>query len=443
MGRVYLARQTMLRDRRVAIKEVAFDLLPEAQRTEALSAFREEAATLAGLSHPNLVDVKDFFEEDARVYLVMDYVQGETLEDRVARQGPLSESQCLDFGGQLCTVLSYLHEAGIVFRDLKPANIMVDARGTLRLIDFGLAHVASGAEHPAAGTSGYASIEQMMGDRPHPTADVYGLGATLFHLLTGQVPPDAFSRLLDDALSFPETVPAWLAEAVQRMMAMKPEERCQTAALARALLERTGGDAPSFSSVDTCLRDLLGRRYDVEIISATNDRLRFTCALPRLVVQPRELYFDLGQDEPVRVPFHIVESKVDKDTTFFDVRLLEAPLSVYRALRDSYHLGVRKAGRTSFEPPLPALLAALGMAARVLDVSRTGLRLLTDQPLPFGRHLPISVSREGKTLEGTAQVCWSRVRSSGGYECGLRFTDPSGGLQALLDAGRADVQMTA
>ena len=135
MGAVYKATDTRLADRIVAIKEMSKAGLPDARLEEAEAAFEREATLLAKLSHPNLPGIYDHFTENDRTYLVMQYIEGETLEEYLEHRGggPLPVDQVLDWAEQLCDVLSYLHsqQPPIVFRDLKPANVMIKKNGQL------------------------------------------------------------------------------------------------------------------------------------------------------------------------------------------------------------------------------------------------------------------------------------------------------------------------
>ncbi len=167
MGWVYLAHDTRLADKPCAVKELRQDPhLPPAEQEQAAAQFHREAAMLAHLSHANLPNVYDYFQEYERFYLVMDFVEGETLEQRLHRspQG-LPPETVVDWGVQLCDVLTYLHSQNppVIFRDLKPANIMVTPQGQLKLIDFGVARLfdpSKGTDTLKMGTAGYAPPEQ-------------------------------------------------------------------------------------------------------------------------------------------------------------------------------------------------------------------------------------------------------------------------------------------
>jgi serine/threonine protein kinase len=164
--------------------------------------FRQEAALLARLEHPNLVDVLDFFRQGNSLYLIMDLVQGESLTDRIEREGALPQKQVLKLAYQLLDALQYCHEQGVIHRDVKPSNIIIQPDGHPILVDFGLVKLWD-PDKPdtepglqGIGTPEYAPPEQygMQPGHTDPRSDIYGLGATLYHALTGQAPMTAADR---------------------------------------------------------------------------------------------------------------------------------------------------------------------------------------------------------------------------------------------------------
>lgn len=199
MGAVYRAHDTSL-DIPVALKE-NLDTSPEAQKQ-----FEREAKILANLSHPNLPRVTDYFVVPGQgQYLVMDYIEGEDLQTIVNRRGPLAEAQALTWILQVCDALAYLHNqpSPIIHRDIKPANIKIRPDGHAILVDFGIAKIY----HPhlsttigaKAVTPGYSPPEQYGAGTTDPRSDVYSIGATLYHLLTGQKPPESLQRMVSNA----------------------------------------------------------------------------------------------------------------------------------------------------------------------------------------------------------------------------------------------------
>ncbi|HEY0754506.1 MAG TPA: serine/threonine-protein kinase [Ktedonobacteraceae bacterium] len=191
MGTVYIGRDVQLGNRLVAIKEMSQNGLVLSERLEAARNFQREAHLLAGLQHPNLPSIYDHFEEKQRWYLVMSFIRGQTLMHYLETQGgslPLNE--VLEIGITLCNVLNYLHSCNppVIFRDLKPSNVMRTADGHIYLIDFGIARLfkpGQMADTANQGSSGYASPEQYGSAQTTPRSDIYSLGATLYHLFSG------------------------------------------------------------------------------------------------------------------------------------------------------------------------------------------------------------------------------------------------------------------
>ncbi len=250
MGAVYLAQDVRLANRSVAVKEMIPD--PSASPVEQAQAqwqFQQEASMLASLDHSNLPRVSDHFTERGNHYLVMDYVDGETLEDILNRTpGFLPESQVLHWATQLCDVLTYLHsrQPAVIFRDLKPGNIMVDRGGTVKLIDFGIARVfkpGKTTDTLRMGTLGYAPPEQYAGKgQTDVRSDIYGLGATLHHLLTRrdptQHPPFSFNTVPPRSLN--SSMSPHVEATITKAVAYDRAQRFQTASeMKQAMLGKT------------------------------------------------------------------------------------------------------------------------------------------------------------------------------------------------------------
>jgi eukaryotic-like serine/threonine-protein kinase len=177
-----------------AVKEMLDRFFDPKEREEAITRFETEAKMLQGFRHPRVPRIYADFKDDERHYLVMDFVRGEDLEDIVKRDGMISEAQTLVWADQICDVLELLHhqDPPIIFRDMKPSNIMIERDGGgVKLIDFGIAKVfhQTNLRGTQIGTPGYAPPEQYQGIAG-VESDVYALGATLHHLLTGRDPRD-------------------------------------------------------------------------------------------------------------------------------------------------------------------------------------------------------------------------------------------------------------
>ena len=244
-GAVYRAEDVTLGNRTVAVKEMSQRGLTPEEAQEATTSFRNEALLLAGLTHPNLPGIYEQFEEGGRWYLVMDFIEGETLEDRLSRMpgGRLPVAEALKIGLQLCTVLDYLHtrQPPIIFRDLKPANIMLTPDGALFLIDFGIArHFKPGQTRDtiAFGSAGYAAPEQYGKAQTTTQSDVYSLGATLHHLLSGSDP--ANSPFIFGPLHLP--APDGLEALLMQMVDTDPSQRPASMAVVKHDLERLADD---------------------------------------------------------------------------------------------------------------------------------------------------------------------------------------------------------
>ncbi|PYO97507.1 MAG: hypothetical protein DMD60_06655 [Gemmatimonadetes bacterium] len=253
MGIVLLARDVAL-DRPVAIK-----LLPPhlATRPAERDRFLQEARTAAGLAHPNIVPIHVVEAHGELVFFVMGFVDGETLRDRVERAGPLRPRLAAKLLQEVAWALGYAHQRGVIHRDVKPDNIMIE-RATERALvtDFGIAlgtRAAESAGGPVVGTARYMSPEQACGEPVDPRSDLYSLGATFFYGLTGRAPFEAANLPAILTKQVYETaplvralrpeVPAKLAAAVDRLLRKPPSERFQTGDdLARVAGEVRGRD---------------------------------------------------------------------------------------------------------------------------------------------------------------------------------------------------------
>ncbi len=256
MGAVYRAEDLRLEGRICAVKEIQPDpdLSPEAL-AQMQQQFYREASTLARLDHPNLPKVSDYFTEGGREYLVMDFVAGPDLRqilEEARRAGRLlEEEQVLGWAMQLCDALSYLHSQNppVLHRDIKPSNIKETPGGLIKLVDFGLVKLLTTDDArtitvlQGRGTVAYTPLEQYGGDTGHTDArsDIYALGATLYHLLTGQPPPDARERFLrPSSLIPPRVLNPHISPATERAilaaMAMHPDDRPQSVEEFRRML---------------------------------------------------------------------------------------------------------------------------------------------------------------------------------------------------------------
>lgn len=196
MGQVWLAEHTLL-GRKVAIKSLHLQF---ARNAGIRARFKQEAATLAHLQHPNIVALHDYIEEGDDAYLVMEYVQGTPLDEFITRQtGPIPTGQLRELFGQILDGFVYAHAKMVVHRDIKPSNFLVTKDGNVKILDFGIAKILTESNQKLTktganmGTVLYMSPEQVRGEALDLRSDIYSLGVTLFQMATGQCPYNAES----------------------------------------------------------------------------------------------------------------------------------------------------------------------------------------------------------------------------------------------------------
>lgn len=191
MGTVYLARDHRLHGRTYVIKKLRDDFFRDEDREKAMAFFMREIEVLCDLKHPNIVDIKDHFPEGNDYFILMEYVEGKNLHEMLHERGePFAEDQVLEWSVQICKVLNYLHthDPPVIYRDLKPSNVMIDTLGRVKLVDFGIARqYRDDSDNTHVVSAGYSPPEQYWG-AAEPRSDVYALGATMSFLLTGQEP---------------------------------------------------------------------------------------------------------------------------------------------------------------------------------------------------------------------------------------------------------------
>jgi serine/threonine-protein kinase len=217
MGSVFKAKHLRL-GRQVAVKFLPAEL---ASKSEFRVRFEREAHALALLSHPNIVTIYDYGEEAGQGFIVMELVEGQSLDKML----PLAPERAIDVVLKIADALSYAHKQGIIHRDIKPGNVLVDQFGNVKVTDFGLARMGGGdargwtltAPDRALGTLYYMAPEVMTGAPPDPRMDVYSLGVLLYQLLTGALPVGEFERL-----------PGSIDLVVRRALSQAPAKRYAT-----------------------------------------------------------------------------------------------------------------------------------------------------------------------------------------------------------------------
>jgi serine/threonine protein kinase len=246
MGAVYRAVDENL-GVDVALKENLFTTEEYARQ------FRREAVILATLRHPNLTRVTDHFEIEGKgQYLVMDYIEGEDLRQRMDRVGVLSEEETIFVGAAICDALSYLETCSppIVHRDIKPGNVKITPNGQIYLVDFGLAKIIQSGQATTTGaramTPGYSPPEQYGTARTDHRSDLFSLGATLYAALTGAIPEDALARAMEQADLTPirkhnNKISRRLSAVIETSLAIRPDDRYQSAEEFKQALLGAGG----------------------------------------------------------------------------------------------------------------------------------------------------------------------------------------------------------
>jgi serine/threonine-protein kinase len=231
-GTVYLAQDTWI-DKKVAIK------VPHRQGLDFGELLREPRL-LASVNHPNIVAITTAEKQDNVFFIVMEYVQGETLENIIAAQGALDLNRALDFSCQICNAVDHAHRQGVIHRDLRPANVLVSGNDMLKVADFGTSRFLEIAAHGTTviGSPPYMAPEQFHGKAVF-SSDLYSLGVTMYQMLTGVLPYDApapadLERLMSGELVSPPrlrnpSIPKAINDVVLRAMAPELTERYQRA----------------------------------------------------------------------------------------------------------------------------------------------------------------------------------------------------------------------
>jgi serine/threonine protein kinase len=254
MGSLYLARDTNPNTNRLVALKL---LLANLDSGDLRERFARESRALAALNHPNIVDIYDSGEFQGSPFIVMEYVRGETLAEKIKRHAPMTTGQKLKLLVELCSGLSHAHDAGIIHRDIKPANLMVDHHGRLKILDFGIARVSEGLTRAGVqvtqlnmriGTPGYMSPEQIEGGEIDRRSDIFAVGTVAYELLSYRVAfTGASTRQVENKVleAEPERLTSIIADLdpqieqiVSRALAKVPDERYQDATALEDAFER-------------------------------------------------------------------------------------------------------------------------------------------------------------------------------------------------------------
>ena len=306
MSKVYLANDIIL-DRHVAIKVLNYDFSNE---EELKRRFMREAISATSLTHPHIVNIFDVGEEGELHYLVMEYVEGQTLKEYINENGPLEPDKAVPIMRQLVSAISNAHFNGIIHRDIKPQNILMDADGNLKITDFGIAMALSATAHTKTnsviGTVHYLSPEQARGGMATKKSDIYSLGIVLYELLTGRLPFSGESAVAIALKHLQEETPS-----VRRVFPDIPQS------VENVILKATAKDAKyRYASADAMQEDLstvlsTERLNEQKFTIPVDDEL--TRAIPA-VVEPNkfEQLADTKKMEPIQEPIVPVEQKKRK-----------------------------------------------------------------------------------------------------------------------------------
>ncbi|HEY9152879.1 MAG TPA: protein kinase [Anaerolineales bacterium] len=269
MAEIYRARDLML-ERYVAIKVLRDD---HSKNPEFENQFRNEARAAANLSHPNIVTVYDFGNDNGQLFIVMELIPGTDLKSLLRQRGRFTVAECIPLMVQACAGIGYAHRAGLVHCDVKPHNMLVTPDNRLKVTDFGIARAMAGVslgEHTNViwGSPQYFSPEQAAGEAPTPASDVYSLGVVLYEMITGTLPFTAstveeLARLHMEATPIPPSeyipdLPEALEEIILKVLSKEPSARYRTAdQLGRVLMKfGTQRDEPTSTPASTPLSEI-------------------------------------------------------------------------------------------------------------------------------------------------------------------------------------------
>jgi serine/threonine protein kinase len=306
MGAVYLAKDMKEQGQQYAIKEISVSLIPQNEQQKTINNFKSEAKMLWSLHHPNLPSMRGVFAQEDRYFLVMEYIDGYTLEELLERNGgPFPERRVLDWARQLCDVLAYLHSHSppIIFRDMKPGNIMLTRNnGQIKLIDFGIARFfrpSHAQDTQVLGTPGYAPPEQYGKAQTDERSDIYALAMTLFHLLTNTLSDEGFG--LENVRQINARISPMVARALEKATSIKPSDRYESVEMFRHALLGVGTFGFATGEVASTPEELaaLCAHYPEEAAEYLVDN------------EIESWLLDLGEDELSEIASHLAQTVHD------------------------------------------------------------------------------------------------------------------------------------
>lgn len=306
MGAVYLAKDMKEQGQLYAIKEISVSLIPQNEQQKTINNFKSEAKMLWSLHHPNLPSMRGVFAQEDRYFLVMEYIDGFTLEEVLERNGgPFPERRVLDWARQLCDVLAYLHSHSppIIFRDMKPGNIMLTRNnGQIKLIDFGIARFfrpSNAQDTQVLGTPGYAPPEQYGKAQTDERSDIYALAMTLFHLLTNTLSDEGFG--LENVRQINPRISPMVARALEKATSIKPSDRYESVEMFRHALLGVGTFGFATGEVASTPEELaaLCAHYPEEAAEYLVDH------------EIESWLLDLGEDELSDIASHLAQTIAD------------------------------------------------------------------------------------------------------------------------------------
>ena len=306
MANVYLAEDQEL-GRRVAIKILNDRHANDEQFVE---RFRREAKNAAALSHPNIVSIYDRGEAEGTYYIAMEYLEGRSLKELIVGRGPAPVNVAIEYARQILSALRFAHRHGIVHRDIKPHNVLVDGEGRVKVTDFGIARAGTSQMTEAGsivGTAQYLSPEQARGANVDQRSDLYSLGVVLYELLTGEAPFEGdtpvevamkhLSTIPDAPSTHRPDLPRELDLVVTRALAKDPEDRYQSAEEMDADLDRVARGAPIAAATEDSATQIMRIPPATEAAAASATMIAPPRSRPQAPVASR--YYD-DYEEPVR-----------------------------------------------------------------------------------------------------------------------------------------------